>query len=275
MIMQQLRRVPGLVIGLAVVLALTACAGPGTTGAGSATPTATRTSAPASAHSKITSKIAVLAAASLTESFTTIGKNFQAAHPGTTVVFSFGSSATLATQINQGAPADVFASADQRTMKMVTAAGNADHPAIFATNTLEIAVPPGNPGKITALTDFADSRKKTALCAPEVPCGAAAQRVFAAAGIKARPVSYETDVKAALQKVEQNEVDAALVYKTDVASAGAKVEGITFPQAQQVINRYPIVAVKDSSNPATAAAFVSFVTGPGEQVLHQAGFGKP
>lgn len=280
MIMQQHRRMPGIVIGLAAVLAATACAGPDT-GPGSGTPAPNGTSATASAGTsskitgKITGKITVLGAASLTEAFTTIGKNFQAAHPGTTVTFSFGSSATLATQVNQGAPADVFASADQRTMKMVSDAGNVGHPTIFATNTLEIAVPPGNPGKITGLADFANSSKKTAVCAPQVPCGAAAQQVFAAAGIKAKPVSYETDVKAALQKVEQNEVDAALVYKTDVAAAGNKVEGITFPEAQKVINKYPIAAVKDSRNPATAAAFVSYVTGPGERVLHQAGFGAP
>lgn len=266
------RSATGLVLGLLVVLAATGCSGPSGTGSGAGTPTAGSAS---SAPSKISGKITVLAAASLTESFTTIGKNFQSAHPGTTVAFSFGSSSTLATQINQGAPADVFASADERTMKMVTDAGNATDPKIFATNTLEIAVPPGNPGKITGLADFANSKKKTALCAQQVPCGAAAQQVFQKAGITAKPVSYETDVKAALQKVEQNEVDAALVYKTDVASAGDKVEGIEFPEAAKVINKYPVVALKDSKNHTTAAAFAAYVRGPGEQVLQQAGFGAP
>jgi len=242
-----------------------------------AAPTAAASSAasPTAASGQVTGKITVLAAASLTESFTTLGKNFEAANPGTSVVFSFGSSSTLATQINQGAPADVFASADQRTMQMVTGAGNATDPKLFATNTLEIAVPPGNPGKITGLADFADSKKKTVLCAKEVPCGAAAQQVFALAKINAKPVSYETDVKSALTKVEQNEADAALVYKTDVSSAGNKVQGITFPQAQKVINKYPIVAVKDSKNSSAADAFVAYVTGPGEQVLQKAGFGAP
>ena len=228
-----------------------------------------------SATGQVRGKITVLAAASLTESFTTLGKNFEAAHPGTTVVFSFGSSSTLATQINQGAPADVFASADQRTMQMVTSAGNATDPKLFATNTLEIAVPLGNPGKITGLADFANSKKKTVLCAKQVPCGAAAAQVFTLARINAKPVSYETDVKSALEKVEQNEADAAMVYKTDVASAGDKVQGIKFPQAQKVINKYPIAAVKGSKNSAAADAFVTYVTGPGEQVLKKAGFGAP
>ncbi|MBO0812950.1 MAG: molybdate ABC transporter substrate-binding protein [Microlunatus sp.] len=265
------RRVPVAVIGLIALLAVAGCAG--TAGDGGAAGQAT--AGTSSAAGRISGRITVLAAASLTEVFTTIGKNFEQAHPGTTVTFSFGSSATLATQVDQGAPADVFASADQRTMKLVTDAGHAAGPRLFATNTLEIAVPPGNPGKITGLADFANKNKKTALCAKEVPCGAAAQQVFQDAGITARPVSYETDVKAALQKVEENEVDAALVYRTDVASAGDKVEGVEFPEAQQVINKYPIAALKDSANPATAAAFVRYVTGPGERVLQRAGFGAP
>lgn len=279
------------VAGLSCLVALAACSGgsggssgtspsasaPSSGAPSSAAPSAAGSSAasPTSASGQVTGKITVLAAASLTESFTTIGKNFMAAHPGTSVVFSFGPSSALATQVNQGAPADVFASADQRTMQLVTGAGNATDPKLFATNTLEIAVPPGNPGKITGLADFADSKKKTVLCAKEVPCGAAAQQVFALAKIKAKPVSYESDVKSALTKVEQNEADAALVYKTDVSSAGNKVQGIRFPQAQKVINKYPIVAVKDSKNSAAADAFVAYVTGPGEKVLQKAGFGAP
>ncbi|GAB3915409.1 molybdate-binding protein [Microlunatus endophyticus] len=269
-------RGPIAVIGLAGMVALAGCSG-GTSDSGSGTtsgPTASGAASP-SASGKISGDITVLAAASLTETFTTIGKNFEKAHPGTKVTFSFGSSATLATQVNQGAPADVFASADQKTMKLVTDAGNASGPTLFATNTLEIAVPPGNPAKVTGLKDFADSSKKTVLCAKQVPCGSAAQQVFTLAGITPKPVSYETDVKAALTKVEQNEADAALVYRTDVSSAGDKVQGVTFPEAQKVVNQYPIVALKESRNSATAAAFVGYVTGPGEQVLQQAGFGAP
>lgn len=274
---------PGAMAGLIAVTclaAMTACSGGfpasgGISPSAAASSTSSSTAASGQVTSKITGKITVLAAASLTESFTTIGKNFEAAHPGTSVVFSFGSSSTLATQVNQGAPADVYASADQRTMQMVTSAGQATDPKLFATNTLEIAVPPGNPGKISGLADFADSKKKTVLCAKEVPCGAAAQQVFTLAKINAKPVSYEADVKSALTKVEQNEADAALVYKTDVSSAGNKVQGIAFPQARKVINKYPIVTVKDSRNSAAADAFVAYVTGPGEQVLQKAGFGAP
>ncbi|QGN35774.1 molybdate ABC transporter substrate-binding protein [Microlunatus sp. Gsoil 973] len=262
---------PRIVVTLIALLAVAACGTSTDNGSGPAS----SASSSAGAGDKITGKVTVLAAASLTEAFTTIGKDFEAVHPGTTVTFSFGSSATLATQVNQGAPADVFASADERTMQLVTDAGNARDPKIFATNTLEIAVPPGNPGRISGLADFADGSKKTAVCAKEVPCGAAARQVLQKAGVRAKPVSYETDVKAALQKVEQNEVDAALVYETDVADAGDKVMGISFPEASAVINRYPIVALKRSANSATASAFADYVTGPGEKVLHRAGFGSP
>lgn len=286
MIMKRQFRAAGALIGLSCLVALTACSG-GSAASGGTSPSgavaspaapssaASGTASSTAASGQVTGKITVLAAASLTESFTTIGKNFEAANPGTSVVFSFGASSTLATEINQGAPADVYASADQRTMQMVTSAGNATDPKLFATNTLEIAVPPGNPGKITGLADFGNSKKKTVLCAKQVPCGAAAQQVLGLAKINAKPVSYETDVKSALEKVEQNEADAALVYKTDVTAAGNKVQGITFPQAQKVINKYPIVAVKGAKNPTAADAFVAYVTGPGEQVLQKAGFGAP
>jgi molybdate transport system substrate-binding protein len=269
MITVRRHRSPMIIIMLTALLVIAGCGGPGN-GAGGG-----RGNAPSSSigAGKITGRITVLAAASLTEAFTTIGKNFRTAHPGTSVTFSFGSSSTLATQVNQGAPGDVFASADERTMRLVTGAGNAGDPRIFATNTLEIAVPPGNPGKITGLADFADGSKKTALCAEEVPCGAAARRVFAKAGITPEPASYETDVKAALRKVEQDEVDAALVYRTDVAAAGDKVDGISFPEAASVINKYPIVVLNGSANSATAAAFADYVTGPGERILGRAGFG--
>ncbi|SDS97100.1 molybdate ABC transporter substrate-binding protein [Microlunatus soli] len=261
---------PVAVLGALSVIALAGCGGQ--SGAADSPSPST-----GSSSAEVTGKITVLAAASLTESFATIGKDFEKAHPGSTVTFSFGSSATLATQVNQGAPADVFASADERTMKSVSDAGRAvGEPTIFATNTLQIAVPPGNPGKITGLKDFADPKKRTALCAKEVPCGAAAQKVFQAADVTAKPASYEADVKAALQKVESDEVDAALVYRTDVRSAGDKVQGIGFDEADAVVNRYPITTVKESREQATASAFVDYVTGAdGQQVLQQAGFGAP
>jgi molybdate transport system substrate-binding protein len=220
--------------------------------------------------------ITVLAAASLTGAFSQIGKDFEAKNAGSNVTFSFGSSATLATQIVQGAPADVFAAASPATMKTVTAAGAANTPADFISNTLEIAVPRGNPHKITGLQDFGDESRRIALCAPQVPCGAASVKVFAEAKIVPKPDTLEQDVKATLQKVASNEVDAALVYKTDVIAAGDEVDGIEFPEAQLAINAYPIATLKDSKNPALAQAFVDYVlSSKGQRVLAKAGFANP
>ncbi len=220
--------------------------------------------------------ITVLAAASLTGAFTRIGKGFEAKHAGSTVTFSFGSSATLATQIVQGAPADVFAAASSATMKTATASGAADTPTNFVSNTLRIAVLKGNPHKITGLEDFADKRKRIALCAPQVPCGAAAVKVFAVAKIVPKPDTLEQDVKAALQKVASDEVDAALVYKTDVIAASEQVDGIEFPEAQEAVNTYPIATLRNSKNPALAGAFVDYVlSSQGQSVLAEAGFAKP
>jgi molybdate transport system substrate-binding protein len=220
--------------------------------------------------------ITVLAAASLTEAFTQVGKNFEAKNPGIAVTFSFGSSATLATQIVQGAPADVFAAASPATMKTATAAGAANTPTNFVSNTLRIAVPKGNPHKITGLEDFSDGNRRIALCAPQVPCGAAAVKVFAAAKIVPKPDTLEQDVKAALQKVASDEVDAALVYETDVIAAGDKVDGIEFAEAQEAINTYPIATLNNSKEPALARAFVDYVlSSDGQAVLVEAGFAKP
>jgi molybdate transport system substrate-binding protein len=220
--------------------------------------------------------ITVLAAASLTEAFNQIGKDFVAKNPGSKVTFSFGSSATLATQIVQGAPADVFAAASPATMKIVTAAGAANTPADFASNTLEIAVPKGNPHKIGGLKDFADQRARIALCAPQVPCGAAAVQVFAEAKIVPKPDTLEQDVKATLQKVASDEVDAALVYKTDVIAAGNQVDGMGFPEAEKAVNVYPIATLQESKNPSLAKAFLDYVlSSEGQSVLAKAGFAQP
>jgi molybdate transport system substrate-binding protein len=257
-------------IALAAVLGLllSACGG-------GAQPQATAPS-PSAESSSAGGAITVLAAASLTEAFTQIGKDVEAKNPGTKVTFSFGSSATLATQIVQGAPADVFAAASPATMKTVTAAGAANTPKDFVSNTLEIAVPKGNPHKITGLKDFGDESRRIALCAPQVPCGAAAVKVFAVAKIVPKPDTLEQDVKATLQKVASDEVDAALVYKTDVIAAGDTVDGIQFPEAQQAINTYPIATLKNSKNPAVAQAFVDYVFSPeGQAVLAKAGFAQP
>ena len=219
--------------------------------------------------------LTVFAAASLTEAFTQIGTDFHL-KSGWTVRFNFGSSATLASQINSGAPADVFAAASTATMKTVTDAGRAQTPVDFVSNTLGIAVPKGNPGKVTGLADFADAAKRIAICAPQVPCGAAAAKVFEAARITPRPDTLEQDVKATLAKVSADEVDAALVYQTDVIAAPDDVEGIEFAEASQAVNTYPIAALTESKAAPSAKAFVDYVLSPeGQAVLQRAGFAKP
>ncbi|KAA2266157.1 molybdate ABC transporter substrate-binding protein [Solihabitans fulvus] len=237
--------------------------------------------APASGSSEAsasaTGQVTVFAAASLTETFTKLGKDFEAANKGATVKFSFGASSALAQQINSGAPADVFASASPTNMKQVSDAGAVtDKPTTFVRNRLEIAVPKGNPGKITGLADFAKPEHKTALCAEQVPCGAAAKQVFAAAGVTPKPVTLEQDVKATLTKVQLGEVDAALVYRTDVQAAGDKVEGIDFPESAKVVNDYPLAVLAKAPNSAAAKAFVAYVlSDKGRAVFTKAGFDTP
>jgi molybdate transport system substrate-binding protein len=224
-----------------------------------------------------TGGITVFAAASLTESFTQIGRDFEAANPGTTVKFNFGGSSALATQINQGAPADVFASAAPKNMQTVTDAGNAEGtPTTFVKNQLVIAVPKGNPKGVKTLADLAMPGVKVALCAAEVPCGAAATKALAAAKVKVTPVTLEQDVKAALSKVKLGEVDAALVYRTDAKAASSDVEGIEFPESASAINDYPIVVLKNAPNKAAAQAFITYVlSDKGKTVLTAAGFQGP
>lgn len=219
----------------------------------------------------------VFAAASLTETFNSLGKTFESSHPGVEVKFNYGGSSSLAQQITQGAPADVFASASPATMKTVTDAhAAAGTPKVFVRNRLEIAVPPSNPGKVKTLKDLTNPKLKVVECAPEVPCGAAALKALAAARLKVKPVSQEQDVKAALAKVRLNEADAALVYKTDVKSAAGKVAGIDFPEAAQAINDYPITTLAKAPQPDLANQFLQLVTSSqGISVLTQAGFESP
>jgi molybdate transport system substrate-binding protein len=248
---------------LLTVLALAGCGG--------------GTAAPASSGPGVTGTVTVFAAASLTESFTAIGKNFEAAHPGVKVTFNFAGSAALATQINQGAPADVFASAAPANMKTVTDAGSADgSPATFARNQLVIAVPKGNPKGVTGLADLTKPGVKVALCAEQVPCGAAAKKALAAAKVTITPVTQEQDVRAALAKVKLGEVDAALVYRTDAKAASSTVDGVEFPESAGAVNDYPIVVLKDATNKAGARAFVDYVrSDKGRAVLAAAGFQSP
>lgn len=251
------------------LLALTACAG--SDGA-----TATGTGSTGAVTSPVNGQITVLAAASLTESFTKIAADFEAAHPGVKVTFSFGPSSGLAQSIVAGAPADVFASASSKTMATVTAAKAADSAVVFARNYLTIAVPPGNPAHVTSLADLAKPGVKVAVCQPQVPCGTVAQAVFDAAGVTVTPVTHEVDVKGVLTKVELGEVDAGLVYRTDVTAAGSKVVGVELPQSAHSGTDYPIAMLSKAPNPAAAAAFVAYVqSAQGRAVLTAQGFATP
>ncbi|SDL76086.1 molybdate ABC transporter substrate-binding protein [Nonomuraea jiangxiensis] len=266
------RRISRWAIALPVALALA-----GVSGCGSGEPATSTTSASSSASAAGGAKeVTVFAAASLTETFTELGRTFEAAHPGTTVRFNFGSSATLAQQITQGAPADVFAAASPATMKTVTDASLASSPTTFVRNKLQIAVPADNPAKVDDLKDLTDPKVKVALCAEQVPCGAAAVKALDAAKLEVKPVTLEQDVKATLTKVELGEVDAALVYKTDVIASGGKVQGIAFPEADQAINDYPIATLAKAPAGDTAKQFVDLVLSQqSKDVLTKAGFESP
>ncbi|MFG2554781.1 molybdate ABC transporter substrate-binding protein [Streptomyces sp. NPDC048581] len=258
-------------VSAAALLALSACSSSDSDSAGS------DSSPSASGSPKLSGTVTVFAAASLKESFETLGKEFEKENPGTKVTFSFGGSDSLAASITGGAPADVFASASPKTMKIVTDAGDASGtPATFVRNQLEIATLPGNPDKVDSLKDLTNSGLKVVLCDKEVPCGAAAQKALDASKLKLTPVSYEQDVKAALTKVELKEADAAVVYKTDVLAAGDKVEGVEFPESADAVNDYPITLLKDATNAEAAKAFIALVrSAEGQKVLTEAGFLKP
>jgi molybdate transport system substrate-binding protein len=207
----------------------------------------------------LSGSVTVLAASSLTKAFTALGTQFQAAHPGTKITFSFGSSSDLETQISQGAPADVFASADEANMdKVVAAHDNAGDPANFAKNKLEIAVEKGNPMHIAALSDLTKSGVVVVLCDPSAPCGKFANQVLSNAKVTLTPKSRELNAKATLSKVELGEADAAIVYVSDVKTSG-KVDGVQIPDAVNVLTTLPIVTLKDSKNSALAQAWVTFV----------------
>jgi len=258
----------------ALVLATAACGSDAanTSGSSSSTSSSSSSSSPA-----LTGEITVFAAASLKKTFTAIGAEFEKAHPGAKVTFNFAGSSDLVAQLQQGAPGDVFASADTKNMDKATAASlPAATPINFASNTLEIAVPPDNPAKVTGLADLAKSGVKVVLCAPAVPCGSAAAKVETAAKITIKPVSEEQSVTDVLGKVTSGEADAGLVYVTDVKGAGDKVKGVEFAESSAAVNTYPIATLKSSKNAALAVAFLQAVTGePGQGILTAAGFAKP
>ncbi|WP_432563324.1 molybdate ABC transporter substrate-binding protein [Kineococcus sp. SYSU DK003] len=221
--------------------------------------------------------LTVFAAASLTGTFTEIGEQFEAANPGVRVAFSFAGSSDLATQITEGAPGDVFASADENTMTEVTGqALTAADPVDFATNVLQIATPAGNPAGIATFADLAEPGVRVVVCAAQVPCGAATDRVEQSSGVPLDPVSEESSVTDVLGKVTSGEADAGLVYVTDVISAGDRVTGVEFPESAAAVNTYPIAALTGAADPDLADAFVEFVVGAGgQEVLQAAGFGRP
>lgn len=221
--------------------------------------------------------LTVYAAASLASSFEDLGARFEETHDGVEVRFSFAGSSDLVAQIRSGAPADVFASADEATMDKLTADGlDGTEPELFASNTLRIAVPPDNPADVRSLQDLAGTDLTLVVCAPEVPCGAATRAVAEAAGIELRPDSEEQSVTDVLGKVVSGEADAGLVYATDVTRAGDDVRGIDFPEAESVVNHYPIATVADSEHPVLARQFVDLVlSDAGQRVLTAAGFDRP
>ncbi|GAA2009267.1 molybdate ABC transporter substrate-binding protein [Microbacterium ulmi] len=220
--------------------------------------------------------LTVFAAASLKAAFDTIAEEFEQANPGVDILpIVYDGSSTLATQLIEGAPVDVFASADEANMKKVTDAGLATGAELFATNTLVVVVPTGNPGEVEDLSDLGDDSVTVVLCAPEVPCGAASRTLLDDAGVVVTPASLEQNVTAVLTKVAADEADAGLVYATDVRSRD-DVESFVPEGAADVVNRYPLVALADSANPDAAAAFVAFVRGPeGQAILQDLGFGAP
>ena len=243
-----------------------------------AAPAASTSAAAApSTDAPVSGDITVFAAASLTAAFNDIGAAFTAANPEAKVTFSFDASSALVEQISQGAPADVFASADASNMDKLTDAGlNGTEPVVFATNLLAIIVPKGNPAGVTGVADLANSDVKTIVCAPEVPCGKYAAQVFEAAGVSVTPVSQEQNVKGVVTKVTAGEADAGIVYITDVTAAGDKAEAVTIPSDINVVAQYPIASVKSSTHADVDQAFIDFVLGPeGQAILAKYGFMAP
>ena len=222
-------------------------------------------------------KITVFAAASLKKAFSEIGEQFTTDNPGTGVEFSFAGSADLVAQLTQGAPADVFASADGKKMGKVEQAGLLAGPAIdFASNRLTIVVAPGNPKNVTSFQDLGQAGLAVVVCAPQVPCGSATQKVEQATGVRLNPVSEESQVTDVLNKILTGQADAGLVYVTDAQGAGDTVSAVAFPESAGAINTYPIAVLKGAHDPELARRFVDFVTGDaGQKILRAAGFAKP
>jgi molybdate transport system substrate-binding protein len=219
--------------------------------------------------------ITVLAASSLTGTFTELGKEFEDQHPGVTVKFAFDSSATLAQQATQVAPADVLATADTTTMDRATSA-QASTPRVFASNEMVLATPKSNPGHVTSFADLDRSSVEFVVCVPTAPCGRIAQALLDQDQVTGKPVSEEVDVKSVLAKLTEGEADAGIVYTSDAVAAGDQVSAIPIPGSRKQLTTYPIVTLSQSEHANLAQAFVDLVTGStGRRTLRQAGFGKP
>lgn len=263
------RRITAVVAVALVTLSLASCSPTSDT---SSTPTGS----PASV-SEFSGTLTVFAAASLKNTFTDLATVFERAHPEVEVSLSFDGSSTLVTQIIQGAPADVFASADTKNMtKLSDANMKAGNPASFATNILTLVVPPNNPANIANFADATKPGTKLVICAAQVPCGSAALSDAKTAGLTLAPVSEELNVTSVLGKVTSGEADAGLVYLTDAKAAGEKVKEIPLQLTTPTVNDYPIAVVQGSKKQELAQAFIALVTAAqGQKILQDAGFGTP
>ena len=247
-------------IGVALALVLAACGG---------------AEATESTASDPTGEVLVSAAASLTDAFTDIEAAFEAEHPEVDVILNLGGSSSLREQILEGAPVDVFASANASNMGRIAEAGLiSGPPQVFASNLLRIAVPVGNPAGITGLEDFGRTELLIGLCAAAVPCGAFARQALDNAGVIAAIDTNEPDVRALLPNVEAGELDAGITYVTDVASTDGAVEGVDIPADVNVAAEYPIATLAAAPNAGGGAAFVAFVLSEeGRTILASHGFG--
>jgi len=222
-------------------------------------------------------ELVVSAAASLADSFATIESAFERAHPGVDVIVNLAGSSALREQVLEGAPVDVFASASLSDMDLLVAAGEtAGDPRVFASNLLQIAVPPGNPAGVAGLGDFANDDLLIGLCADGVPCGDFAREVLANAGVVPSIDTHEGDVRSLLTKIEGGELDTGIVYVTDVVSSRGAVEGVGIPEDVNVVAEYPIAVMANGADPESAAAFIDFVlSDEGQAIMAEFGFSSP
>ncbi len=263
------RRFAALAALSCVVITATGCGG----SAADASPPSGSATAIAGA---LTGPLTVFAAASLTEAFTAAKTTLEATRRRLSITYSFAGSQTLVAQVQNGAPADVIATADIPTMQTLVGAGLVDAPQTFAHNKLEIVVAPGNPKHVTGLADLARAGLKVVLEDPSVPAGKYARQALAAARVTVTPVSEPLDVKSELLAVEDGDANAGIVYVTDVRAAGSAVSGVAIPDGENVIATYPIAVVRTTSHPAAARAFVmQMVSGLGQTALRDKGFLAP